>query len=204
MILAMQFQSTQPKRAATHIVIKYIPRIKISIHAAQEGCDNKHCQSNPRIRLDFNPRSPRGLRLKIQFIAEHTNCISIHAAQEGCDIYNPCPPSVLCISIHAAQEGCDSCCCTRTHVSIYFNPRSPRGLRLRTAEECEAALPISIHAAQEGCDYFSSASIPAPAKISIHAAQEGCDSVFIRKIPWQAYFNPRSPRGLRLRRISLA
>ena len=33
------------------------------------------------------------------------------------------------ISIHAAQEGCDSATDETDSIRIYFNPRSPRGLR---------------------------------------------------------------------------
>ena len=77
----------------------------ISIHAAQEGCDllpNKKAPTinfNPRsprgLRLwsapyacklpDFNPRSPRGLRPTEIIMRRYLKNISIHAAQEGCD-----------------------------------------------------------------------------------------------------------------------
>ena len=40
MIKPQKFQSTQPKRAATWLTAEDVfARIKISIHAAQEGCD---------------------------------------------------------------------------------------------------------------------------------------------------------------------
>ena len=57
------FQSTQPKRAATVKFAAKSVEPTISIHAAQEGCD---CLLLPRavIAMDFNPRSPRGLRQK--------------------------------------------------------------------------------------------------------------------------------------------
>ena len=57
--------------------------------------------------MNFNPRSPRGLRLLCPEILSEKEYISIHAAQEGCDgkIYvDITDPN---ISIHAAQEGCD-------------------------------------------------------------------------------------------------
>ena len=105
-------------------------RIRISIHAAQEGCDIT--------------ASANFLKIKI---------ISIHAAQEGCDrrkqayclaaaLFQSTQPKRAAtaeqrknnpervkISIHAAQEGCDQ----REKVKSI------------TAD-------ISIHAAQEGCD----------------------------------------------------
>ena len=57
----VKFQSTQPKRAATEQFEALPVEIRISIHAAQEGCDF--------FRVDV-----------LMLIA-----ISIHAAQEGCD-----------------------------------------------------------------------------------------------------------------------
>ena len=55
-----------------------------------------------------------------------------------------------------------------------FNPRTPRGVRLTAAATIAASSSISIHAPREGCDYWES-SRDAPA----------CD------------FNPRTPRGVR-------
>ena len=80
-----QFQSTQPKRAATGRRSKRkCCKETISIHAAQEGCDT----SRPGL--------------------SGAGKISIHAAQEGCDdvIVDECHELNI-ISIHAAQEGCD-------------------------------------------------------------------------------------------------
>ena len=58
--------------------------LPISIHAAQEGCDGKCLKTCPLLK-DFNPRSPRGLRLERLAIGGARYTISIHAAQEGCD-----------------------------------------------------------------------------------------------------------------------
>ena len=58
---------------------------------------------------------------------------------------------------------------------MYFNPRSPRGLRLELPSLPSFSLFISIHAAQEGCDRYH--------------------YMLLRR---SLYFNPRSPRGLRL------
>ena len=56
----------------------------ISIHAAQEGCDHYvYVKAFPR--QYFNPRSPRGLRQMYDLTVPHDKFISIHAAQEGCD-----------------------------------------------------------------------------------------------------------------------
>ena len=56
------FQSTQPKRAATVTKDSFDANMWISIHAAQEGCDNAPVAFCPPLLRYFNPRSPRGLR----------------------------------------------------------------------------------------------------------------------------------------------
>ncbi|PRX70918.1 hypothetical protein B0G52_1101 [Cohnella sp. SGD-V74] len=104
----------------------------------------------------------------------------------------------------------------------YFNPRIPRGMRLALRVEILELRSISIHASREGCDLISSLPSPLgdrfqsthPARdatvdqcintarvmISIHASREGCD-VNLRNISVNyVYFNPRIPRGMRLRR----
>ena len=58
---------------------------------------------------------------------------------------------------------------------VYFNPRTPRGVRLRDSESCEKPLDISIHAPREGCDTGLSCCLSG-----------------------HGYFNPRTPRGVRL------
>ena len=100
------FQSTQPKRAATAYNYLRSAGSYISIHAAQEGCDFIS-QYFIRTIKNFNPRSPRGLRLEYVTDSINTSKISIHAAQEGCDSQ---------YSYEGEEE-------------YYFNPRSPRGLR---------------------------------------------------------------------------
>ena len=79
------FQSTQPKRAATSSIAADRFVRDISIHAAQEGCDWAElcCRYGAG---NFNPRSPRGLRLHAFAMLGKLVQISIHAAQEGCDI----------------------------------------------------------------------------------------------------------------------
>ena len=60
-LIPKEFQSTQPKRAATWSYIERRLKCSISIHAAQEGCDTEVTQD------------------------KEVQQISIHAAQEGCD-----------------------------------------------------------------------------------------------------------------------
>ena len=129
--------------------------LKISIHAAQEGCDKylvsisltdtlfqstqpKRAATSVRHKRpisfgNFNPRSPRGLRQNLYPEFANVPNISIHAAQEGCDNFLTATDAISRrISIHAAQEGCDN------------NHKDNSNRQYR----------ISIHAAQEGCDIF--------------------------------------------------
>ena len=78
----------------------------ISIHAAQEGCDNGR-RSHEKNSNDFNPRSPRGLRLMVRYL-------ELQAAIN----FNPRSPRGLRRYIYS--NGC---------FLFDFNPRSPRGLR---------------------------------------------------------------------------
>ena len=147
--------------------------------------------------LNFNPRSPRGLRLAA-FKTARDSEISIHAAQEGCDwgwrefptlpalfqstqpkraatARRPAFTAWQAISIHAAQEGCDFNSRLQKWKYSDFNPRSPRGLRQDIAQKNVDIITISIHAAQEGCDWATRNDDFVQLYISIHAAQEGCD-----------------------------
>ena len=106
-----------------------VMRRSISIHAAQEGCDSTVWEIFYQ-SYDFNPRSPRGLRLALNKAHVSDAKISIHAAQEGCDNAFLNQQFTSSISIHAAQEGCDQIKNPQgLKENPYFNPRSPRGLR---------------------------------------------------------------------------
>ena len=161
----------------------------------------------------------------------------------GCDKYIEWSSTTSTISIHAARMGCDRgglygigdgpkfqstqpewaatvCIIVCPVAALYFNPRSPNGLRLRHKDFRLVPCHISIHAARMGCDKSTSSKISAPHTISIHAARMGCDQkpqhfsgavrLFQSTQPeWAATsyshchcrcnynFNPRSPNGLR-------
>ena len=173
------FQSTHPARGATGAHLGRTLRRMISIHAPREGCDPAAC-----------PRS-------------HSSSISIHAPREGCDYagdqerkahvrFQSTHPArgatrdrfdhgstPLVISIHAPREGCD------------YN--IGHGLKLDK---------ISIHAPREGCDWTHFRRYPRR-PISIHAPREGCDVTVSLLHFTVSYFNPRTPRGVRLLVISL-
>ena len=66
---------------------------KISIHAPREGSDSDFILLGQQSQ-DFNPRSPRGERLKAVVLLFLLARISIHAPREGsdysCPAYNNC------------------------------------------------------------------------------------------------------------------
>ena len=102
------------------------------------------------------------------------------------------------ISIHAPREGCD----TRTAKQIlylwwYFNPRTPRGVRLISAGGLRRQKAFqSTHPARGATgDFFN--VFAAVFVISIHAPREGCDGFLGCSAPCRFYFNPRTPRGVR-------
>ena len=122
------FQSTHPARGATQDGAQRFPVIIISIHAPREGCDWLDFRpSGPD--GNFNPRTPRGVRLPCMTSTVKSAGISIHAPREGCDRCRRELRHYGHISIHAPREGCD-------HL-IYQN--------------CQLT-QISIHAPREGCD----------------------------------------------------
>ena len=124
------FQSTPPARGATSEALQRAWSVVISIHAPREGCDLLPISIFLSL-LNFNPRTPRGVRQVHQSCPIHPGHISIHAPREGCDpcrgqgerpvpLFQSTHPArgatvaaldgyaVGGISIHAPREGCDS------------------------------------------------------------------------------------------------
>ena len=171
--------------------------------------------------------------------------ISIHAPLTGCDdIVVPTRLSQL-ISIHAPLTGCDlrvsiiktkfvvlfqsthplrdatQWSCNISKRGIYFNPRTPYGMRRDISVLIEQLNYISIHAPLTGCDGEVKSITAEVVCISIHAPLTGCDleiSEFNYKVLkgisihapltgcdtfckcywfWIRYFNPRTPYGMR-------
>ena len=81
---ALIFQSTQPKRAAT--CSSAIGSISYRFQSTQpKRAATGYAGTGGTPNGNFNPRSPRGLRLPSHFLRPVALPISIHAAQEGCD-----------------------------------------------------------------------------------------------------------------------
>ena len=168
------FQFTQPKRAATVCVDILQQSRKVSIHAAQAGCDKQGGFIAFAV-MQFQFTQPK------------------RAATTSCRIWRIISLFQFTQPKRAAtSEG---------HIFFdvdSFNSRSPSGLRLRKHTRKLQELIVSIHAAQAGCDtalpIYSTTD-----KVSIHAAQAGCDMPRWHNNSVRARFNSRSPSGLRRR-----
>ena len=108
-----QFQSTHPLRGATSRFHDHHWHIYISIHAPLAGCDADE-RANKAMAINFNPRTPCGVRL-VETLQSYTE---------------------ISISIHAPLAGCDTPYHVRGRGHHDFNPRTPCGVRLNTRSRC--------------------------------------------------------------------
>ena len=154
-----RFQSTHPVRGATLVFRCSASRRGISIHAPRAGCDydvlrghsragcisihapRAGCDIEPNffsfIPLNFNPRTPCGVRHGINALMQVTELISIHAPRAGCDLYVNRAP--ICARYFNPRTPCgvrrERCDYTIVGDRDHFNPRTPCGVRLQVAAE---------------------------------------------------------------------
>ena len=126
------FQSTHPVWDAT-LECELFPGLVpgISIHASRMGCDLWDFYFLDRVIAEFQSTHPVwDATLGPLVVAGAAAIISIHASRMGCDSRKKSTPA---------------------HVSQYFNPRIPYGMR--QMRQCLPASPhaISIHASRMGC-----------------------------------------------------
>ena len=151
---AAQFQSTHPLRGATPMstACKTLPALFQSTHPLR-GATLCRAQFSSAA-LDFNPRTPCGVR-PAQYQREVDGFV---------------------ISIHAPLAGCDPSASAARRPSADFNPRTPCGVRLSSRRmERRMATKISIHAPLAGCDLLFLSQQAYAKYISIHAPLAGCD-----------------------------
>ena len=130
--MTARFQSTPPARGATVAAPTAASRHRISIHAPREGGDAAvNISSGVLLRIFQSTPPARGATTAFGERRGRFG-ISIHAPREGGDETCQCEPWAIVISIHAPREGGD-CWGTRPRRwnPCYFNPRPPRGGRLR-------------------------------------------------------------------------
>ena len=124
--------------------------------------------------------------------------ISIHAPREGCDYFYVWSWRYVDISIHAPREGCDwITSAPATKEFDNFNPRTPRGVRQFHQPSYSATGGFQSTHPARGATSTSNSS-RARIAISIHAPREGCDRMGAHTQSDGRYFNPRTPRGVRL------
>ena len=168
------FQSTHPLRGATYA--QYIWAIG---------------------ELDFNPRTPCGVRRHLRLTARADTGISIHAPLAGCDHAYDEFVGYEYISIHAPLAGCDAICrksSCRRKISIHaplagcdlscvhglarrsgnFNPRTPCGVRQLQQTQRSSGLKFQSTHPLRGATQITDAGI-IRGGISIHAPLAGCD-----------------------------
>ena len=149
-------------------------RGRISIHAPLTGCDGR--LATPLFTaLNFNPRTPYGMRLEKESADTRTSLISIHAPLTGCDHFN-------------------SAC---VFVIIYFNPRTPYGMRPFSSYSLWLCTKFQSTHPLRDATLKCLHRLPHN-KISIHAPLTGCDYLNQTLILLNGDFNPRTPYGMRL------
>ena len=174
-------------------------RLTISIHAPREGCDSHIIQTTSGVFGDFNPRTPRGVRpgpppgrtgggdfnpRTPRGVRPTTSCPrktarrfqSTHPARGATTQYSRLYPFSPRISIHAPREGCDSLRMWYWMAMLYFNPRTPRGVR------------HGLRSPPTGSGNFNPRTPRGVRRTGPH----------IHRCP-EPYFNPRTPRGVRPR-----
>ena len=147
----------------------------ISIHAPLTGCDTFTFASF-KFSLNFNPRTPYGMRHDVLHKQERIINISIHAPLTGCDSINfsVLLHGMIFQSTHPLRDATFYKEMNINEIK-YFNPRTPYGMRQSTSFYQSQVLIISIHAPLTGCDFNKNGS----------NGQYGD-------------FNPRTPYGMRL------
>ena len=152
----------------------------------------------PQGAPDFNPRPPRGGRRR-QFV----QCVN--------DVQFQSPPSArrataaalhdaeqLQISIHALREEGDGSSGMMTSLTIYFNPRPPRGGRPIPMPSMETPGNFNPRPPRGGRPYRAAETMPSTKFQSTPSARRATRSATI----WPSVrpnFNPRPPRGGRPR-----
>ncbi len=148
--------------------------------------------------MDFNPRTPCGVRRGGWGQHPHPPIISIHAPLAGCDLFVDLFDNSSLISIHAPLAGCDESSLTLDVFWKVFQSTHPLRGATRVPVHRQRGVWISIHAPLAGCDALGGIH-QSGAGISIHAPLAGCDTSEGGQFYNGMDFNPRTPCGVRRR-----
>ena len=201
------------------------PAIFQSTHpvwGATKSCERGTCNA-----VDFNPRTPCGVRRYEPGHLFQRPPISIHAPRVGCDALTlDGRPYRVVISIHAPRVGCDAVPMWNptaiwpfqsTHpvwgatrdgqlipkVVIHFNPRTPCGVRRVSTSIRFPSWSYFNPRTPCGVRHAWPATGQTRYSISIHAPRVGCDDGWAMCPQCGKDFNPRTPCGVRHRRTGL-
>ena len=184
---------------------------------APRGARRRMPEGLGRIRC-FNPRAPRGARRTPTKRGTSFNMFQSTRPARGATRQSAQGGGRGMVSIHAPRAGRDGPAIWLASRCASFNPRAPRGARLRQGSTVahygwfqstrpargatQHARPwahgghVSIHAPRAGRDALRRRSYPAE-RVSIHAPRAGRDGVGNRRDALRRRFNPRAPRGAR-------
>ncbi len=197
-IRSVEFQSTHPGWGATMDVTDLKAGIKISIHAPRVGCDSMRLIIHGTLGVDFNPRTPGGVRhSSIRQIQPITHQFQSTHPGWGATRAKKLHQGIIKISIHAPRVGCDKINVPPKSKEPKFQSTHP-GWGATFRRPVRPALPhISIHAPRVGCDRRI-------VKRCIHSRDfnprtpGGVRRMCRRSLCVPSYFNPRTPGGVRL------
>ena len=125
-----RFQSTPPERGATRRGRNRLIDDDVSIHAPREGSDIRKFNLL-KLFFRFNPRPPRGERRPQGLNYIPPPPFQSTPPERGATITIINPAEMDGVSIHAPREGSDDRPDRRVNITHCFNPRPPRGERLR-------------------------------------------------------------------------
>ena len=219
-----RFQSTLPARGATFGSAPKFSRMRISIHAPRTGSDASRKKYIPWALISIHaPRTgsdqlgDNRLAGCVEFQStlpargatwgfSQVFCvlsISIHAPRTGSDFQGAGLLGLQgCISIHAPRTGSDKTVVTESGnrlISIHA-PRTGSDL---SQGSLSTNFDISIHAPRTGSDRFDSHSSIRRFKFQSTLPARGATAAAAACLSWTLYFNPRSPHGERLRKVTI-
>ena len=221
--LVKRFQSTHPLRGATFLRIRsasmpaisihaplagcdslhkvfYHTKATISIHAPLAGCDRSISSHRLSILINFNPRTPCGVRRQCNSDRRKSQQFqSTHPLRGATRPKIPIAPPISNFNPRTPC-GVRPMARRRRQQTPKFQSTHPlRGATIGNPRSLQTTSGISIHAPLAGCDKNQATTQPDKDKISIHAPLAGCDhgARACRKRR-TADFNPRTPCGVRL------
>ena len=130
--------------------------------------------------------------------------ISIHAPRTGSDVFHLCKlGGVKLISIHAPRTGSDKPTATLWRaLHRHFNPRSPHGERRGTGAPNSRSFLFQSTLPARGATADPDGKIYHVTFQSTLPARGATWTDYCHKLMWD-YFNPRSPHGERLRKVTI-